>query len=978
MWKNSEDELLKAGVMKYGTQNWARVASLLPRKTAAQCKARWHNWLDPSIKKTEWTREEDERLLYLAKVRATQWRTISALVGRTPAQCLERYEKLIDEATAKLAGDSTKLDPKDDPRRLRAGERDPMPEARPARPDPVDMEEEELEMLAEARARLANTRGKKAKRKAREKQLQGAKRAVALQKMRELKAAGLEVPKKRGRAGIDFAKEVPYEHRAPAGFYDTSSEDGAAAALRAEVHDFEGKKLHEALGQKREAEEARDRRESARKQRDEEALNLPKALADASRKQDAAHVKKRTKLSLPKPQLSEEDVEALARLGAGAGAEGSGFGVGGGSSSASAVASSIAMPPPSMAGRRRDTRDSVMEEARNQAALRDRQTPLAGGVNVELEAGISSLTPGSVMAAPRNPMLNPLAARLAAAGATTPAALEARALAGGSLAPATPLGTAGHDDAASDIGDSASVTAARRGAGSVSGRSARSGWTAVSRGGRPVRDRLGLNRSQDAMAGGSVLGVGGGSEQGGGALRTEEGGSLRDSSSVAGQSVATSAWGDAELAEVEALSVLASGVREISMTRAERRALRDARRRLAAELQALPEPEYDLDVLLEDEDRGGTSAPPPFAAVLGASSSSSSQSVSAAEAAEAAALAAEMVASRLRGVAGEDEAVAEDAEEADRRVAAAREAAARAEFARRSAALRHPDRLPRPPAPAAERVSAARLRAASAAAGPVSAPSGEPAAWAVAAAAALVDAEVLALARADAFRHPLRDAGGRPELPSGEPTPLDDFDDGDLAVARDAVAAELRAQGLPAEPVLPIGRGVTDPSVAPALEEAQAAVEAFNPRLHALWVPSTGEWAIASPSADAAAAVTARFPSVNAADVTESLKQHHAALEAAVARDEKRLAKRASELNGLLQSKAAAAAAASEEVVQAHAELCSSAQTLAAYSRLLKAEERAAVLRLADEQELLDRAMATERELQRRFSDLSAIAKAVA
>ncbi len=45
-----------------------------------------------------------------------------------------------------------------------------------ARPDPIDMDEVELEMLSEARARLANTQGKKAKRKAREKQLEEARR----------------------------------------------------------------------------------------------------------------------------------------------------------------------------------------------------------------------------------------------------------------------------------------------------------------------------------------------------------------------------------------------------------------------------------------------------------------------------------------------------------------------------------------------------------------------------------------------------------------------------------------------------------------------------------------------------------------------------------------------------------------------------------------------------------------------------------
>ena len=51
-----------------------------------------------------------------------------------------------------------RYDAQDDPRRLRPGEIDPNPESKPARPDAVDMDEDEKEMLSEARARMANTR----------------------------------------------------------------------------------------------------------------------------------------------------------------------------------------------------------------------------------------------------------------------------------------------------------------------------------------------------------------------------------------------------------------------------------------------------------------------------------------------------------------------------------------------------------------------------------------------------------------------------------------------------------------------------------------------------------------------------------------------------------------------------------------------------------------------------------------------------
>ena len=47
--------------MKYGKNQWARIASLLHKKSAKQCKARWYEWLDPSIKKVSELREEQSR-----------------------------------------------------------------------------------------------------------------------------------------------------------------------------------------------------------------------------------------------------------------------------------------------------------------------------------------------------------------------------------------------------------------------------------------------------------------------------------------------------------------------------------------------------------------------------------------------------------------------------------------------------------------------------------------------------------------------------------------------------------------------------------------------------------------------------------------------------------------------------------------------------------------------------------------------------
>merc|ERR1712226_1237388 len=202
---------------EYGLNQWARIASLMNRKSAKQCKRRWYEWLDPNIKKTHWNRNEDEKLLHLVKLFPMQWQTISPIVGRTPIQCLERYDKLTTMAISGMANNS-----KDETLATWQGDVDPNIESKPPRPDAVDMDEDEKEMLAEARARLANTRGKKAKRKARERQMDEAKRLAQLQKKRELKAAGIELaPKWTHKRAIQYTKEVPFERKPVTGLYDT-------------------------------------------------------------------------------------------------------------------------------------------------------------------------------------------------------------------------------------------------------------------------------------------------------------------------------------------------------------------------------------------------------------------------------------------------------------------------------------------------------------------------------------------------------------------------------------------------------------------------------------------------------------------------------------------------------------------------------------------------------------------------------------
>jgi len=141
------------------------------------------------------------------------------MIGRTPQQCIEHYEKLLDQAQGINERDES------DPHRLRPGEIDPSPETKPALPDAVDMPDDEKEMLQECKARLANTKGKKAKRKLREKQMEEAKRMAQMSKVRELKAAGIEVKIDNRWKGMDYNTETPFQHAVPEGRYQASGEE---------------------------------------------------------------------------------------------------------------------------------------------------------------------------------------------------------------------------------------------------------------------------------------------------------------------------------------------------------------------------------------------------------------------------------------------------------------------------------------------------------------------------------------------------------------------------------------------------------------------------------------------------------------------------------------------------------------------------------------------------------------------------------
>ncbi|KAI0160394.1 pre-mRNA splicing factor component-domain-containing protein [Xylariaceae sp. FL1272] len=430
VWNNIEDEILKASVSKYGLNQWARVSSLLPRKTPKQCKARWNEWLDPSIKKIEWSKDEDERLLHLAKSMPNQWRSIAPIVGRTANQCLERYQKLLDEAEQRdsaglgLAGPDggeTQAPTADDVRRLRPGEVDPDPETKPAKPDTIDLDEDEKEMLSEARARLANTQGKKAKRKARERQQEESRRLAALQKRRELKTAGINIKVITRKPGqMDYNADIPFEKAPAAGFYDTLDEQKRNEFQRTS---FDPRKQQLANKRKGEQDEEADRKRRKNEKDGPSAATQAALKAGQMQKiREAEQSSKRRALALPAPQVTEGELEDIVKMGM-IGERANILAQSSDNATTRGLVntySTLNNQTPIRTPMAPAQEDRVATEIRNIRALTDNQSALLGGENVDLNGGSGStgFTPRAEAIATPNPMATPLRAAANGVGAT--------------------------------------------------------------------------------------------------------------------------------------------------------------------------------------------------------------------------------------------------------------------------------------------------------------------------------------------------------------------------------------------------------------------------------------------------------------------------------------------------------------------------------------------------------------------------------
>ncbi|KAJ7961422.1 MYB family protein [Quillaja saponaria] len=83
-WTQEEDDKIVELVSKYGPTKWSLIAKSLPGRIGKQCRERWHNHLNPDIKKDAWTLEEELALMNAHRIHGNKWAEIArVLPGRT-------------------------------------------------------------------------------------------------------------------------------------------------------------------------------------------------------------------------------------------------------------------------------------------------------------------------------------------------------------------------------------------------------------------------------------------------------------------------------------------------------------------------------------------------------------------------------------------------------------------------------------------------------------------------------------------------------------------------------------------------------------------------------------------------------------------------------------------------------------------------------------------------------------------------------
>lgn len=93
-----EDQRIIQFVAEHGENKWSEIIRVLPNRTMKQCRERWINHLNPSVKKDSWSSEEDIRIFELYKRLGGRWSRIArSMPGRSDNSVKNRFNSSISK-----------------------------------------------------------------------------------------------------------------------------------------------------------------------------------------------------------------------------------------------------------------------------------------------------------------------------------------------------------------------------------------------------------------------------------------------------------------------------------------------------------------------------------------------------------------------------------------------------------------------------------------------------------------------------------------------------------------------------------------------------------------------------------------------------------------------------------------------------------------------------------------------------------------